>query len=400
MMLSEQELGFEQASPGIVVLPAEWPVGAPLADYLPVAEAGARDRGHAQPARLPLDLRHGPRGRGGGRGCRWRRRPSPSRPPAARRPTQSIAVEIADPDLCAALRRARRARRHGRPVAGLAQGAPHARRHAAHQQRGRRHQLRACWPSASRCTPSTPPTSAAASSSCAAPAAASASSPSTASTAPCAPDNLVIADTERALVIAGVFGAIDAEVDDAHHRPRARGGHLQRPQHHAHLQRGGLAQRGQLRASRRASTPATCRSAWPWRAACSTSSAAAPWRPARSTSGAQRPAGAAAPALPPEPLRRPARPAHRRPPSRPTSCAAWSARSTTAAGVAAAPPKPTWPSRRRRFAATSSARSTWSKRSAASTASSNLPETLPLRGEAVGALTGRPAGARAVSPTP
>lgn len=39
MMLSEAELGFEQTSPGIVVLPSAWPVGAPLADYLPISEA-------------------------------------------------------------------------------------------------------------------------------------------------------------------------------------------------------------------------------------------------------------------------------------------------------------------------------------------------------------------------
>jgi len=38
MMLSEQELGFEVESPGIVVLPAEWPVGDRLAEHLPVAE--------------------------------------------------------------------------------------------------------------------------------------------------------------------------------------------------------------------------------------------------------------------------------------------------------------------------------------------------------------------------
>ena len=39
MMMSEQELGYEEKSPGIVVLPGEWVVGAPLQDYLPVSEA-------------------------------------------------------------------------------------------------------------------------------------------------------------------------------------------------------------------------------------------------------------------------------------------------------------------------------------------------------------------------
>ena len=39
MMMSEQELGYEAKSPGIVVLPDESIVGAPLQDYLPVSEA-------------------------------------------------------------------------------------------------------------------------------------------------------------------------------------------------------------------------------------------------------------------------------------------------------------------------------------------------------------------------
>ena len=39
MMMSEQELGYEDKSPGIVVLPDAWIVGAPLQDHLPVSEA-------------------------------------------------------------------------------------------------------------------------------------------------------------------------------------------------------------------------------------------------------------------------------------------------------------------------------------------------------------------------
>jgi len=39
MMMSEQELGYEEKSPGIVVLPPEWTVGAPLQGFLPVSEA-------------------------------------------------------------------------------------------------------------------------------------------------------------------------------------------------------------------------------------------------------------------------------------------------------------------------------------------------------------------------
>ena len=39
MMMSEQELGYEEKSPGIVALPDEWVVGTPLQEYLPVSEA-------------------------------------------------------------------------------------------------------------------------------------------------------------------------------------------------------------------------------------------------------------------------------------------------------------------------------------------------------------------------
>ena len=39
MMLSEQELGYEVQSPGIAILPPGLPVGAPLQEYLPVSEA-------------------------------------------------------------------------------------------------------------------------------------------------------------------------------------------------------------------------------------------------------------------------------------------------------------------------------------------------------------------------
>ena len=52
MMMSEQELGYEEKSPGIVVLPGEWPVGAPLQDYLPVSRGRARARADVQPAGL------------------------------------------------------------------------------------------------------------------------------------------------------------------------------------------------------------------------------------------------------------------------------------------------------------------------------------------------------------
>ncbi|MBN2205209.1 MAG: phenylalanine--tRNA ligase subunit beta, partial [Thermoleophilia bacterium] len=100
MMMSEQELGYEEKSPGIVVLPADWEVGAPLQGYLPVSEAVleleltsnrpdcfsvygiAREVAAASGAALAPPPTAGPAVTGGA--------------PAA----EAIAVEVADPDLC------------------------------------------------------------------------------------------------------------------------------------------------------------------------------------------------------------------------------------------------------------------------------------------------------------
>ena len=212
MMLSEQELGFEQTSPGIVVLPAEWPLGAPLADYLPVAEAVLEievtpnrpdclsvygvAREVAAAAKLPLAP------------------PPVAEPPASGAAAEAaIAVEIADPDLCArygarvirgvavgespAWLKARLTHAGMRPINNvvdvtnyvmLAVGQPLHAFDAAKIRGGRLIARRAgagehivTLDGIDRAL---------------------------------RPDNLVIADTERALVIAGIFGAIDAEVDD------------------------------------------------------------------------------------------------------------------------------------------------------------------------------------------
>ena len=100
MMMSEQELGYEEKSPGIVVLPDEWIVGRPLQDYLPVSEAVleleltsnrpdcfsiygiAREVAAAARLELAPPPTAGPAAFGGA--------------PAA----EAVAVEIADPDLC------------------------------------------------------------------------------------------------------------------------------------------------------------------------------------------------------------------------------------------------------------------------------------------------------------
>ena len=100
MIMSEQELGYEEESPGIAVLPDEWTVGAPLQDYLPVSEAVLEleltsnrpdcfsiygiAREVAAAARLELA-------------------PPPIAPPAAfggAAAAEAVQVEIADPDLC------------------------------------------------------------------------------------------------------------------------------------------------------------------------------------------------------------------------------------------------------------------------------------------------------------
>jgi len=100
MIMSEQELGYEEKSPGIAVLPADWEVGAPLQTYLPVSEAVleleltsnrpdcfsvygiAREVAAASGAALAPPPTAGPAVTGGA--------------PAA----EAIAVQVADPDLC------------------------------------------------------------------------------------------------------------------------------------------------------------------------------------------------------------------------------------------------------------------------------------------------------------
>jgi phenylalanyl-tRNA synthetase beta chain len=100
MMLSERELGYEEDSPGIVILPRDWEVGTPLQDHLPVSEAVleleltsnrpdcfsvygiAREVAAASGARLAPPPTAGPAVLGGA--------------PAE----QSLAVKVADPDLC------------------------------------------------------------------------------------------------------------------------------------------------------------------------------------------------------------------------------------------------------------------------------------------------------------
>ncbi len=142
MMMSEQELGYEEKSPGIVVLPPDWTIGAPLQDYLPVSEAVleleltsnrpdcfsiygiAREVAAASGAKLAPPPTAGPAVLGGAPAERVDRRRGRRRRPLP------------------AVRRARDPRHEGRRLAALAQGASHARGHAPDQQHRRRHELR------------------------------------------------------------------------------------------------------------------------------------------------------------------------------------------------------------------------------------------------------------------
>ena len=65
MILSEHELELGDDHTGIMVLADGLEPGTPLADVLPLARAGARDRDGLQPPDLTVRLRDRARGRGG-----------------------------------------------------------------------------------------------------------------------------------------------------------------------------------------------------------------------------------------------------------------------------------------------------------------------------------------------
>jgi phenylalanyl-tRNA synthetase beta chain len=100
MIMSEQELGYEEKSPGIAVLPGDWIVGEPLQRYLPVSEAV-----------LELELTSNRPdcfsiygiAREVAAAARRELAPPPVVAPAAfggASAADAIQVEIADPDLC------------------------------------------------------------------------------------------------------------------------------------------------------------------------------------------------------------------------------------------------------------------------------------------------------------
>ena len=377
MMMSEQELGYEEKSPGIVVLPADWTVGAPLQDYLPVSEAVleleltsnrpdcfsiygiAREVAAASGAKLAPPPTAGPAVLGGA--------------PAE----QSIAVEVVDADLCPryAARVIRGMKAGG--LAALAQGAAHARRHAPDQQHRRRDQLRDArlGPAAARLRRRQDRRRHA----------------RRAAGASRREDR----HARRGRAHARRRDARDRRRRDAaghrrrvrrgrrrgrrdDDRRRARGGELQRSEHPAHRDAHRHPQRGQ-QPFREGARPGDGAGRARFRLrGCSPSSAAAPWRPAWSTCGAARRSRAACPT-------------GRR---RPTPCSATRCPADRA-GDAAAPARvrgrrdrasaPSGASAVRRASApTSSARSTSSRRSGAWPATAWRPRRCPATARRAG----------------
>ena len=136
MLCSGDELRLTADADGILILPADTPLGR--AARRPVRRHRARRRRQAEPRRRAVDRRAGPRGRG-----RDRRAASacPTTEPtesgrADRRAPRASRSE--DPDLCPRFVGRWVERRDRRPVAGRGPDAAAGRRPAADQQRRRR----------------------------------------------------------------------------------------------------------------------------------------------------------------------------------------------------------------------------------------------------------------------
>ena len=142
MILSERELELSQEHEGIMLLPGDLAAGDAAGRRVPGDRAGAGAGDHLQPAGLPCRVRRRPRGLGSarhrsratarhragahGRGHRGRLREGAHRRP---RPVPAMGGQGVH-------------RRHGRPIASLAEGPDRGGRHAVDLQRRRHHQLR------------------------------------------------------------------------------------------------------------------------------------------------------------------------------------------------------------------------------------------------------------------
>ena len=222
MLCSGDELGLTADADGILILPADTPLGVPLDDLVRRHRPGRRRQ--AQSRRRALDPRPRPRGR------RRDRRAGPlaeePRSPRRRlrRPPSGSCVEVDDRHGCP--------RFVGRWVDGVTVGpSPGSRpdaaaggRHAPHQQRRRCLELRDAR--AGQADPhvrrgASPPRPTAARSASVAPAPGSGSRRSTTSSATLDPRDLLIADPSGPIGIAGVMGGPTSEVSDGTTRRRS-----------------------------------------------------------------------------------------------------------------------------------------------------------------------------------
>ncbi len=141
MLCSTRELALpERDDGGILILPADAPVGAPLVEYLRAEDTVLELGRDAQSRRLSQRPRHRPRGRRAHRGTPQAvRDESPRGGPAGAPPG---ACRRRGPGSLSALLRAGGAGCARGAVATVAAHAPRDGRHAPDQQRRRRHQLR------------------------------------------------------------------------------------------------------------------------------------------------------------------------------------------------------------------------------------------------------------------
>ena len=210
--------------------------GRRAAERLPAGGRGrARDRGHAQPSRLLLHLRHRARGGGGGAAAAGAAAHSPSRPRRAPRRARRSPSRSPTPTCARATARASSAASRS---ASRRRGSRRASRTPAcdPSTTSSTSPTTSCWPSASRCTPST--RAKIARRRAHRPAVAARRDDRHARRASSARLTARRPGHRRPRAAAGHRRRLRRRRrrgGRAHARSGARGGHLQRAQHHAHL---------------------------------------------------------------------------------------------------------------------------------------------------------------------
>ena len=270
MLCSGDELRLTGDADGILILPADTPLGVPA--RRPLRRRRPRRRRQAEPRRRPLPRRPRPRGGGGHRRARCAFPDVAPRRGAGATTAERLAVDRRRPGASArASSGAGSAASAVGPSPGRRPDAPPGGRHAPDQQRRRRHQLRDARAGQAdprlrrrgrrprrrgRAAHPRPPGRAPA----------SASRRSTTSSASSTPDTLLIADARGPLALAGVMGGATSEVAERDDRGHRRVGHL-RPGEHPPDRlplRPPLARRAcASRRARRRASPASAPTAWP-----------------------------------------------------------------------------------------------------------------------------------------